>query len=49
MSALLSLQSVLKLLYLALHDIPAKWTMPIQNWKPAMSQFMLMDGDRAPR
>ncbi len=39
-------ESVLKLLYLALHNISAKWTMPIQNWKPAMSQFMLMYGDR---
>lgn len=39
-------ESVLKLLYLALHNISVKWTMPIQNWKPAMSQFMLMYGDR---
>lgn len=39
-------ESMLKLLYLALNNISAKWTMPIQNWKPAMSQFMLMHGDR---
>lgn len=39
-------ESVLKLLYLALHNISTKWTKPIQNWKPAMSQFMLMYGDR---
>ena len=39
-------ESVLKLLYLALHNISEKWTMPIQNWKPAMSQFILMYGDR---
>ena len=39
-------ESVLKLLYLALHNISAKWTMPIHNWKPAMSQFMLMYEDR---
>ncbi|CAK8741160.1 IS256 family transposase ISSod18 [Sodalis praecaptivus] len=38
--------SVLKLLYLALHNISAKWTLPIRDWKPAMSQFMLMYGDR---
>lgn len=38
--------SVLKLLYLAMHNISAKWTMPIRDWKPAMSQFMLMYGDR---
>ncbi|ELO0596975.1 IS256 family transposase, partial [Salmonella enterica] len=42
-------ESVLKLLYLALHNISAKWTMPIQNWKPAMSQFMLMYGERVPQ
>ncbi|WP_334468808.1 IS256 family transposase [Arsenophonus sp. PmNCSU2021_1] len=39
-------ESVLKLLYLALHNISIKWTMPIKDWKPAMSQFMLMYGDR---
>ncbi|WP_440863647.1 IS256 family transposase [Symbiopectobacterium purcellii] len=38
--------SVLKLFYLALHNISAKWTLPIRDWKPAMSQFMLMYGDR---
>ncbi|WP_440867868.1 hypothetical protein [Symbiopectobacterium purcellii] len=31
---------------LALHNISAKWTLPIRDWKPAMSQFMLMYGDR---
>ncbi|HHR6132379.1 TPA: transposase, partial [Providencia alcalifaciens] len=39
-------ESVLKLLYLALYNISLKWTMPIQNWKPAMTQFMLMYGNR---
>ncbi|WP_336844940.1 transposase, partial [Providencia rettgeri] len=39
-------ESVLKLLYLSLYNISAKWTMPIRNWKPAMTQFMLMYGDR---
>ncbi|CAK8743462.1 IS256 family transposase ISSod18 [Sodalis praecaptivus] len=38
--------SVLKLLYLALHNISSKWTMPLRDWKPAMSQFMLMYGER---
>ncbi|WP_440867851.1 hypothetical protein [Symbiopectobacterium purcellii] len=37
---------VIKLLYLALHNISAKWTLPIRDWKPAMSQFMLMYGER---
>lgn len=37
---------VLKLLYLALHQIAKKWTMPLRDWKPAMTQFMIMFGDR---
>ncbi|MGV1292980.1 IS256 family transposase, partial [Klebsiella pneumoniae] len=32
--------SVMKILYLALHQISKKWTMPIRDWKAAMSQFM---------
>lgn len=39
-------ESVLKLLYLALHQIAKKWTMPLRDWKPAMTQFMIMYGDR---
>lgn len=38
--------SVMKILYLAIHQISKKWTMPIRDWKPAMSQFMIMYGDR---
>lgn len=38
--------SVLKLLYLALHQIAKKWTMPLRDWKPAMTQFIIMYGDR---
>ncbi|WP_337843477.1 IS256 family transposase [Rheinheimera sp.] len=38
--------SVLKLLYLALHQIAKKWTMPLRDWKLAMTQFMIMYGDR---
>ena len=34
--------SVMKILYLALHQISKKWTMPIRDWKAAMSQFMIM-------
>ena len=39
-------EAVMKLLYLALHDISRKWTMPIRDWKQAMSQFMILFGDR---
>ena len=38
--------SVTKILYLALHQISKKWTMPIRDWKAAMSQFMIMYSDR---
>ncbi|WP_286241209.1 IS256 family transposase [Neptuniibacter halophilus] len=39
-------KSVMKILYLALHQIAKKWTMPIRDWKQAMSQFMILFSDR---
>ena len=33
--------AAIKLLYLGLRNISQCWTMPIQNWKQAMSQFMI--------
>lgn len=39
-------ESVMKVLYLALHQISKKWTMPIRDWKQAMSQFMILFSDR---
>ncbi len=39
--------SVMKVLYLALHEITRKWTMPIRDWKQAMSQFMILFSERA--
>ena len=39
-------ESVFKLLYLAIERIAQKWTMPIQNWKPAMNRFMIEFSDR---
>jgi len=41
-------EAVLKLLYLALQNIAARWTMPIQNWKAALNQFAIIYGDRVP-
>jgi len=38
-------KSVMKVLYLALHHIAKKWTMPIRDWKQAMSQFIILFGD----
>ena len=34
-------EAAVKLLYLGLRNISQRWTMPIQNWKQAMSQFMI--------
>jgi|TARA_B100000315_G_C14569787_1_gene584877 transposase-like protein len=39
-------EAVMKVLYLALHNIAKKWTMPIRDWKQAMSQFMILYSDR---
>jgi len=38
--------AALKQLYLALKNISKKWTMPIRNWKGAMSCFIIMFEDR---
>ena len=34
-------EAAIKLLYLALRNISQRWTMPIANWKQAMSQLMI--------
>lgn len=39
-------ESAMKVVYLAIQAASKKWTMPIRNWKPAMSRFMLEFGDR---
>lgn len=39
-------ESVMKVLYLALHQIAKKWTMPVRDWKQAMSQFTILYSDR---
>jgi len=39
-------EAVMKILYLALHQIAKKWTMPIRDWKQAMSQFTILFSDR---
>jgi len=36
----------MKLLYLALQHFAKKWTMPIQDWKKSMNQFMILFGDK---
>jgi len=34
-------EAAIKLLYLGLRNISQRWTMPIQNWKQALSQLMI--------
>ncbi len=34
-------EATIKLLYMDLRNITRRWTMPIQNWKHAMSQLMI--------
>lgn len=41
-------ESVFKLLYLALNKISEKWTMPIRDWKAALSRFAIEFPDRFP-
>lgn len=41
--------SIRKILYLAINNISKRWTMPIQNWKQALNQFVILLGeDRVP-
>ena len=41
-------ESVFKLLSLALKNIAKKWTMPIPNWKAALSGFAIESPNRIP-
>ena len=38
--------ALFKMLFLAARDISKKWTMPVQNWKDALSHFALLYEDR---
>lgn len=38
--------SVRKVIYLAIKDASKKWSMPIQNWRLAMSRFIIEFGER---
>ena len=40
--------SVFKLMYLALHNISKKWTMPVKDWKAALSRFAILFPERFP-
>lgn len=37
-----------KVLYLALRNVAKKWTRPIQNWRQALNQFVILFPERVP-
>ena len=41
--------AVLKLFYLALNNISKKWTMPIRDWKAALTRFTIQFEERMPK
>ena len=42
-------EAVYKVLYLAIHNIAKKWTMPIREWMPALNRFALEFAGRFPQ
>lgn len=42
-------EALLKLFYLALRNISKKWTMPIRDWKAALTRFTIEFEDRMPQ
>lgn len=41
-------EALVKVLYLALHQVAKKWTRPIRDWKAALNQFVILFGERVP-
>lgn len=39
-------EAILKVLYLALHNVAKNWKRPVHNWKQALNQFSILFGDR---
>lgn len=39
-------EAILKVLYLALHNVARNWKRPVHNWKQALNQFSIRFGDR---
>lgn len=42
-------EALLKLFYLALNNISKKWTMPIRDWKAALTRFTIQFEERMPK
>jgi putative transposase len=47
--ALRSDEALLKLFYLALRDITKKWTMPVRDWKAALTRLTIQFEERMPQ
>jgi putative transposase len=41
-------ESAMKVIYLAIHNISKKWTMPIRDWKSALNRFAIEYEGRFP-
>jgi len=41
-------ESVMKVIYLAIHNISKKWTMPIRDWKATLNCFAIQFEERFP-
>ena len=41
-------ESIMKLLYLALHYVAKRWPRPIWDWKAALHQLVILFGEREP-
>jgi putative transposase len=41
-------ESAMKVIYLAIHNISKKWTMPIRDWKSALNRFAIEFEERFP-
>ena len=42
-------EAIMKLFYLAIRNISKKWTMPIKDWKAALTRFTIQFEDRMPQ
>jgi len=42
-------EALLKLFYLALNNISKKWTMPLRDWKAALTRFTIQFEGRMPK
>ncbi len=39
-------EALMKLFYLALKNISQKWTLPIRDWRAALTRFIIQFGER---